>query len=119
MPESILIVEDDRDFCRLLNIYLGRTYNITIAHTVAEAENLLARERFCCVLFDVTLPDKPGWELLPAIRSSPANTTPIVMTGLSDTATAERAAAFGLEHIITKPATPMQIKAILNQILDA
>lgn len=119
MPEPILIVEDDRDFCRLLKIYLGRTHNIIIAHTAADAEDLLTRERFCCVLFDVTLPDKPGWELLPAIRSNPANTTPVVMTGLSDTATTKQAAALGVEHVITKPATPMQIKAVLNQILEA
>lgn len=117
MADPILIVEDDQDFCRLLEIYLGRAHALSIAHNAATAEAMLAQQSFRCVLFDVTLPDKSGWDLLPAIRRNPAGPIPIVMTGRSDTATTEQAAALGVEHIITKPATPLEIRALLQRVL--
>lgn len=117
MSDPILIVEDDQDFCRLLEIYLSRAHTITFAHKAVDAERLLAHHQYCCVLFDVSLPDKSGWELLPAIRENAANPIPVAMTGRSDDATSEQAATLGVEHLITKPTTPMQIKALLNQLL--
>lgn len=118
MAQSVLIVEDDQGFCRLLEMYLGRNYAVTLAHNSADAAQLIAEHTYNCVLLDVTLPDRSGWDLFPLINQRSPETAKIVMTGLSDDATKERARTLGVHDIVLKPATPMQVKSVLQSVLS-
>lgn len=117
MSRSVLVVDDDTNFCRLLEIYLGRSYTIKIANSVGEAEPLLELETFDCAVLDVTLPDRPGWELVEAISKGSPETPILLMTGLSDAATVERASALGVHTLLVKPQTPLEVKNTIDNLL--
>src|SRR2546421_437967 len=53
---TILLVEDDPAQARLATAYLGLTYELVHARSVAEAVALLLERRFACVLLDLHLP---------------------------------------------------------------
>ena len=72
----ILVVEDDPSIVRLLEVALkGSERRIRAAATAAEADALLARERFDLVVLDLFLPDDDGRRLLLRWRATPSTAT--------------------------------------------
>jgi len=64
---SILHVEDDPMFSRLLSHFTPQNAEISNAATVQQARELLTQQHFDLVVLDLGLPDGSGWELLPLI----------------------------------------------------
>ena len=73
--DRILVVDDDKDFVRLLSRLLDnsvRRYQILAAHTGQEGLHLLERQRPDLVLLDLGLPDMDGLQLLDRMRANPS-----------------------------------------------
>ena len=67
----ILVCEDEIDIANLLRLLLqGEGYQIDIAHTAAEAKELLANHEYAAMTLDLMLPDQHGIELFRDIRAS-------------------------------------------------
>ena len=67
----ILVCEDEIDIANLLRLLLeGEGYEIDIAHTAAEAKELLANHKYTAMTLDLMLPDQHGIELFRDIRAS-------------------------------------------------
>jgi CheY-like chemotaxis protein/anti-sigma regulatory factor (Ser/Thr protein kinase) len=64
----ILFIDDDRNFCRLIQDFFGKTYAMATALSGAEAIRRCAAERFDLVVCDIKLPDMSGPELVVRIR---------------------------------------------------
>ena len=74
--EKILVVDDDKNICELLRLYLVKEgYNVTLANdgkaALAEFEKLHPD----LVLLDVMMPVMDGWEVCRKIRAK--DNTPI------------------------------------------
>jgi signal transduction histidine kinase/DNA-binding response OmpR family regulator len=70
---SILIVEDEADISRLLQLLLQRAgYRVLQAHSLTQARQLLASEVIAAITLDLRLPDGNGLELLKELRQDPA-----------------------------------------------
>lgn len=86
--ESILIVDDDQDFVRLLTRMLNipaPRYQISSAYSGQEALALLHLRRPSLILLKITLPDIPGIDLLAQIRDIPGGKQiPIVIISDQD-----------------------------------
>ncbi len=87
---KVLIVDDDRDFVRLVGRILDnpvRQYEFTGAYTAAEAFEVLIRWLPDLVILDLGLPDMDGAELLNRIRAHPyGHALPVlVVTGHGET----------------------------------
>jgi DNA-binding response OmpR family regulator len=61
--KKIVIIDDDKDFGFLLSgFFLGKNFNVLLAHTLTEGMIMLAKERPDHIFLDNGLPDGFGWE---------------------------------------------------------
>lgn len=103
--QKLLLLEDDISLIDGLAYSLKKNgFEIRVAKTVREAENLLAEEAgFDLLLFDVTLPDGNGFTLCEKLRES-KNPVPIIFLTASDEETSViRGLDCGGDDYITKP----------------
>lgn len=63
----LLLVEDDAVFRMLIKRLVGKDFLIEEAATLEEAQAVLGKRPFACVLLDYRLPDGTGFDLLPHV----------------------------------------------------
>jgi signal transduction histidine kinase/CheY-like chemotaxis protein len=71
--DRVLIVDDDRDFVRLVTRMLEgpvRRYQVLRAYTAREGMEMIEYHHPDLVLLDLMLPDQPGSELIATLRAS-------------------------------------------------
>lgn len=92
---------------------------IVLARDGEEALRLMMDQPCHLILSDFNMPKLDGLGLLKAIRSyGPTRNTPfIILTGKSDRALVERAAALGVNNYLTKPFTTPQLKRAIEAIV--
>jgi ATP-dependent Clp protease ATP-binding subunit ClpA/ActR/RegA family two-component response regulator len=80
---TLLIVDDNRDFLRLLSLQLGegKVWRLLTAHSIAEAMQIVARENVDFALLDVMLSDGNGVKLGAELKSHNPNIQVTIMTG--------------------------------------
>jgi DNA-binding response OmpR family regulator len=62
---NILIVDDDKNICQLLELYLANEgYSLTFAHDGSVARDSLKEENVDLVILDVMLPVINGWRFV-------------------------------------------------------
>ena len=108
-PIGVLVVDDHRAFSDALNIAIDIQDDLTcvgIATTLAEALELVAKERPDVVLMDVHLPDADGVEGTARVKELSPDTNVVILTGDTNPATMARAAAAGAAGFLVK-AGPM------------
>lgn len=100
---SILFVEDDATIAMGVEYSLQQEgFQVSLAHRLEDARDLLKRQSFDLVLLDLGLPDGSGYELCKEIRA--AGDTPIVILSARDE---ESSIVLGLDlgadDYLTKP----------------
>jgi two-component system response regulator HydG len=104
MQGRILIVDDDRDMCELLEAGLQRHGFDTVWRTSAEAAFLLLEgEDFDAVLTDLNMPGMSGAELCDRIASNRPGIPVVVITAFGSMETAVSAIRAGAYDFVTKP----------------
>jgi len=103
---SILIIEDDLDHARYLEILLaGPGREILLAHSGAEAEAILEQQDVTLILLDLILPDTDGRNLLARLRERVV--TAVIPVLVMTVKSAERARAeclaLGADEYFEKP----------------
>ncbi|HEV8543967.1 MAG TPA: response regulator [Verrucomicrobiae bacterium] len=80
---KILLVDDEVATRDLYQLYLERNgYCVITASSVAEALQILARDRICLALIDVFLNGDNGMELLKGIKAARPDFPVVMMSGL-------------------------------------
>ncbi len=76
----LLVVEDDRTMAdSVVRMLEAEHFEVRRAGTAAEARELLARERFGCMILDLGLPDMNGLDLLRSVREGGAGAPRVVV----------------------------------------
>jgi len=79
MAASILIIDDDKDITKLIQIYLeAEHYEVHLAHDGEEGLNMLRRNSTDLIILDVMMPKKDGILVCREIRQD-NQTVPILM----------------------------------------
>lgn len=116
---SILLVEDDLTFSRILEGFLSKKgYQVTVSHKGKEGFRAFESKTFDFVLLDYRLPDTTGMEVLLEIRKVNPAVPVVIMTSFSDIRTAVKAIKAGAHEYITKPVNPDELLMILQQALN-
>jgi two-component system response regulator HydG len=114
---SILVVEDDLTFSRILNEFLKKNgYEVTIRHSFKDGTEALGGTSFDLALLDYRLPDGNGLDLLRQARQN-SRMPAIIMTSFNDVRTAVKAIQWGATDYIIKPVYPEELLAIIHQAL--
>lgn len=114
---QLLIVEDDF-VCQQVYLSLLMDYQLVLAGSAKEALEYMRNQLFDCILLDLGLPDKPGEELLPLIRSDSLNkdTPVIVISAHVDEELGQHCLALGANHVYTKPVFPTMLRRMVESV---
>ncbi len=118
----ILIVEDDAQLRTLLRIAIQNSdYDVAEAEDGLSALDSFHLRRPDAILLDVMMPDMDGFQVCEAVRATPhgKNIPVIMMTGLDDTDSIDRAYEIGATDFITKPINHRILSYRLRNILRA
>jgi len=117
--KKILVIDDDRDICLLLNRFLTRRgYEVTEMYTGKKALAYLESSQPDLIMCDYRLEDMDAASLLPSIKAKFPNMPVIIITGYSDMRTAVRVMKMGAYDYITKPLLPDEIIFTIQQAIE-
>jgi DNA-binding NtrC family response regulator len=116
-PPTVLIVDDNRDFLRLLALDLGQAahWGVSTAQSVVEAEHACSMVPIDFALLDLILPDGNGIELGATLKKRWPAIHVAIMTGGDLSATEEyECRRFGFD-IVNKPFLAQQIISLVQE----
>lgn len=117
---KILVVDDDRDLCLLLEKYLSRKgYEVTTAPGMKKALEMLDLVQPDLMLSDFRFEDGTGMELLQQLRQRNNFIPVIIITGYSDIKIAVEIMKLGAYDYVTKPLFPDEILETIKRALSA
>jgi two-component system, OmpR family, response regulator len=119
MPETILVVDDDPDIARFVEVNLRSAgYDVAVAGDGEEALERAGELRPDLVLLDVMMPGLDGPATLEALRRLPAAAgTPVVfMTARVQAHEIARYRELGAADVIAKPFDPMTLADTVQSI---
>ena len=118
MPR-ILIIDDDRDMCSLLNRYLTQnSFEVAEVYSGKKAIQYFEKEKPDLVLCDVRLDDMDGIDVLKKIKDQDPDLPVIMITAYSDIRTSVSAMRMGALDYLTKPLLPKEILLSIRQALE-
>jgi diguanylate cyclase (GGDEF)-like protein len=114
MPETILVVDDDPDIARFVEVNLRSAgYDVAVAADGEEALEKAGELRPDLVLLDVMMPRIDGFEVAQRLRKNPqtANTSIIMLTAKALSADKVTGLQSGADDYIIKPFDPIELLA--------
>ncbi len=115
---SILIIEDDRTFGRIVEGFLSKNgFYVMLCADAQSGWKAAQAKRYDLVLLDYRLPDGNGLDLLEKIHHAQSHVPVIIMTGFSEIRTAVAAMKLGAREYITKPVNPDELLLMVRGLL--
>lgn len=120
MSESILVVDDDTDFCHELARTLERrgAYAVTTTTDPEEAARLVEAEVFDLVITDLRMGQQSGADLCRRVAATRPDIPVIVATGFGSLEAAVETMRAGAFDFLTKPFSPAQIELAVKRALS-
>lgn len=117
---SLLLVDDDATFCRVLSAALEkRGFAVTVAHNVEQAIPLAESNPPEFAVVDLKMGGAPGLVLVKILHKLDPNTRVVVLTGYASIATAVEAIKLGATQYLSKPANADEIVAAFDHAPDS
>lgn len=117
---TILVVDDSDDMCAFLTDILGDKFHIESAHDGEEGVEKARSLSPVLIVSDLMMPNKDGLELVNELKSD-INTSHIPIILLTAKTAIEsrlKAMQYGADDYITKPFSPVYLKARIENILE-
>ena len=118
MTRTILIVDDDPRIRKLITTTLEDVagYRLREAGDGLQALETALAERPEIVFLDYDMPRLDGVETCRRLRSDPvtARATIVMLTGMSDGPSQDRATAAGVDLFLTKPFSPLRLLRLVD-----
>lgn len=118
MNARLLVVEDDPIIAMALEDDLtGEGYHVTVVSDGLEASRRGREEAFDCILLDVMLPGRDGFDVCRDLRRAGVRTPVIMLTARS--LEAEKVLGFdvGADDYVTKPYSARELRARIKAVL--
>ena len=113
---KVLVVDDDKNICELLRLYLEKEgYNVILSHDGEEAVVKFHALKPDMVLLDVMLPGLDGWQVCREIRRK-SNVPIIMITAKSETFDKVLGLELGADDYVVKPFDTKEIIARMKAI---
>lgn len=115
--EKIMVVDDDKNICELLRLYLEKEgYSVILCHDGQEAVvkfNALSPDM---ILLDIMLPSLDGWQVCREIRKK-SNVPIIMLTAKGETFDKVLGLELGADDYVVKPFDTKEIVARIKAVL--
>lgn len=115
--EKILVVDDERDICKAIEIYLKvENYQVKSVYDGQQALELMEQEDFDLLLVDIMMPRINGIELISIVRET--KTVPIIiLSAKGELDDKVRGLNIGADDYITKPFDAVELLARVKSCL--
>ena len=115
--EKVLIVDDDKNICELLRLYLAKEgYETILANDGETAVAEFEKGKPNIVLLDVMMPKMDGWEVCRRIRA--VDSTPVIMlTAKGETFDKVLGLELGADDYVVKPFDTKEVVARIKAVL--
>ena len=111
---NILVVDDDREIVKAIEIYLKREgYNVIKAYDGIEAMNSLKENEIHLVILDIMMPNQDGLTTLEKKRKN-SSIPVILLSAKSEDYDKISGLEIGADDYITKPFNPLELVARVN-----
>jgi two-component system response regulator HydG len=118
MTRAILLIDDDRSMCTVLESELGqRGFQVTSVPTPVEALSRFERDDFGLIITDVNLVGMSGVELCKQLVARREDIPVIVITGCANMETAVAAIRAGAYDFVTKPCDMDELALTIDRAL--
>ena len=117
MSTKILVVDDDKNICELLKLYLENDgYTVYVANDGQAAVSTFQAKSPELVLLDIMLPKMDGWQVCREIRK--VSSVPIIMlTAKGETFDKVLGLELGADDYVTKPFDAKEVMARVKAVL--
>ena len=113
---TLLLVDDDKVFCKVLKAALERrNFEVLVAHNLEKGLALAEQHLPEFAVIDLRIGHESGLELVKKLISLDANTVCVMLTGFASIATAVEAIKLGAIHYLTKPTNADEIVKALSK----
>jgi DNA-binding NtrC family response regulator len=115
----ILYVDDSQYCTQLFSIFLSEAgYDVESAYSSIEALQLIETHQFNLCLFDLSLPDGSGLNLLEKVHAIHPSMPIIICSGYGDDSTQQQALLTGAIGYLTKPIDFELLVQTINQFVS-
>ncbi|MDR2614357.1 MAG: sigma-54 dependent transcriptional regulator [Candidatus Accumulibacter sp.] len=115
----VLVIDDEEDIRELLDLTIARMgLSADCAGTVAQARQLLKKERYSLCLTDMRLPDGDGLEIVRLISADYGETPVAVVTAFGSADNAVAALKAGAFDYLAKPVALDQLRTLIKSAID-
>lgn len=117
MNNKILVVDDEKNICELLRLYLEKEgYTVLVAHDGEQAVQVMREMTPALILLDIMMPKKDGWEVCREIRGF--SDVPIIMlTAKGEVFDKIMGLDLGGDDYIVKPFDAKEVVARVKAVL--
>ncbi len=114
--DRILVIDDSRAQAEYLKSILCDDYDVTICVTAEDGFRKAKAKDFSLIILDIILPDMDGFTLLKKFQENILTRyVPVILiSGLADVQHEEKGLMLGAVDYITKPFSPITVKARAN-----
>lgn len=114
---SILIIDDEPDICRLLQLSLVRHgYNVKYVHALGEGMKSIQRQQPDILFLDIHLPDGSGLDALPTIKQKCPTLPVITISAYDNGMEKQKALGAGAAFFLAKPFSVKNLDELINSI---
>ncbi|HEY8397741.1 MAG TPA: response regulator transcription factor [Flavihumibacter sp.] len=114
----ILLIEDDQTLNQNITDALqAEGMQVTALYDGALAEKALKRDQFDCVVMDISLPGRDGFELCRGFRQYNTNTPVIMLTAFAELDDKVRGYDSGADDYLTKPFYMRELLLRINSLI--
>ena len=120
MAEKILIVDDDIDTVKFMELMLSRQgYQVVSATTGMQALEVAHREHPDLIILDVMMPGMDGYEVARSLRRHPETAVTPILMFTAKSKVEDKLAGYetGVNIYLTKPIHPVDLQANIKSLL--
>jgi two-component system, NtrC family, response regulator PilR len=117
-PQTVLVIDDERDIRELLTITLGRMdLQVDAVGTVTEARRALAERTYDLCFTDMRLPDGNGHEVIELIAANHPDMPVAMITAYGNVDAAVNALKAGAFDFVSKPVDIQMLRGLVRTAL--
>ena len=120
MPEKILIVDDDPDTVKFMELMLSKQgYQVVSATNGLQALEIAHSEHPDLIILDVMMPGMDGYEVARSLRRHPETAVTPILMFTAKTKVEDKIAGYetGVNIYLTKPIHPVDLQANIKSLL--
>lgn len=118
MPETILVVDDEKSLLKALRITLEGKYRVITSEKGSEALELFKHKDPDLILLDIGLPDISGIDILKEMKEKNPDAVVIMVTAVEDVKTIVEAVKLGAYDYLIKPINSQELFLTVKNALE-